>query len=193
MKSGLISENDIQRKVNRVRAMLGRWSPSSPSQALVSSAASFIRYNYITGVEKIILDNIDLAQVAHASSLADVNVSYDVFINNVSGNIARIISRVKCECLWISEMKLSSEDTAALVLNMQNNVEEVRLGGNGRRSGFVELDWDSLLSYDGRGRCRVVECSGQTRKRYGHKLEILGKTMGWSVEKGSLYVLIKRK
>ena len=76
---------------------------------------------------------------------------------------------------------------------MQNNVEEVRLGGNGRRSGFVELDWDSLLSYDGRGRCRVVECSGQTRKRYGHKLEILGKTMGWSVEKGSLYVLIKRK
>ena len=90
-------------------------------------------------------------------------------------------------------MKLSSEDTAALVLNMQNNVEEVRLGGNGRRSGFVELDWDSLLSYDGRGRCRVVECSGQTRKRYGHKLEILGKTMGWSVEKGSLYVLIKRK
>ena len=90
-------------------------------------------------------------------------------------------------------MKLSSEDTAALVLNMQNNVEEVRLGGNGSRSGFVELDWDSLLSYDGRGRCRVVECSGQTRKRYGHKLEIFGKTMGWSVEKGSLYVLIKRK
>ena len=189
MKSGLISENDIQRKVNRVRAVLGRWSPSSPSQALVSSAASFIRYNYITGVEKIILDNIDLAQVAHASSLADVNVSYDVFINNVSGNIARIISRVKCECLWISEMKLNSEDTAALVLNMQNNVDELRLG----LYGFVKLDWDSLLSYDGRGRCRVVECSGQTRKRYGHKLEILGKTMGWSVEKGSLYVLIKRK
>ena len=86
-------------------------------------------------------------------------------------------------------MKLNSEDTAALVLNMQNNVEEVRLG----LYGFVKLDWDSLLSYDGRGRCRVVECSGQTRKRYGHKLEILGKTMGWSVEKGSLYVLIKRK
>ena len=78
MKSGQISENDIQRKVNRVRAVLGRWSPSSPSQALVSSAASFIRYNYISGVEKIILDNIDLAQVAHASSLADVNVSQGV-------------------------------------------------------------------------------------------------------------------
>ena len=112
-----------------------------------------------------------------------------VFISNVSGNIAPIISRIKCECLWISEMKLNSEDTAALVLNMQNNVEEVRLG----LYGFVKLDWDSLLSYDGRGRCRVVECSGQTRKRYGHKLAILGKTMGWSVEKGSQNVLIERK
>ena len=108
MKSGLISENDIQRKVNRVRAVLGRWSPSSPSQALVSSAASFIRYTYITGVEKIILDNIDLAQVAHASSLADVNVSYDVFINNVSGNIAPIISRIECWRLFISKMRLST-------------------------------------------------------------------------------------
>ena len=94
MKSGQISENDIQRKVNRVRAMLGRWSPSSPSQALVSSAASFIHYNYITEVEIMDLRNIDLSEVAHASSLADVTVSYDVFISNVSGNIAPIISRI---------------------------------------------------------------------------------------------------
>ena len=182
----------IQRKADAVGAMLGGFYPyPPPGQALVSSAASFIHYNYITGVEKIILDNINLAEVAHSSSLADVAVSYDVFINIVSGNIAPIISKIKCECFWISEMKLSSQDTAALVLNMQNNVEEVRLGGN----GFVKLDWDSLLTYDGRGRCRVVECSGQTSKRYGHKLAIMGKTMGWSIEKwkGSPNVLIERK
>ena len=158
-----------------------------PGQALLFSAASFIHHNYITEGERMLLENIK--EVVNVSSLADVNVTDCVYITNVSGNIAPIICRIKCECLWISEMKLNSEDTAALVLNMQNNVEEVRLG----LYGFVKLDWDSLLSYDGRGRCRVVECSGQTRKRYGRKLAILGKTMGWSVEKGSQNVLIERK
>ena len=108
MESGQISKDVIQRKADSVRAMLKDAPPSSPSQALVSSVASFIHYNYITEVEIMDLRNIDLSEVAHASSLADVTVSYDVFISNVSGNIAPIISRIECRRLFISKMRLST-------------------------------------------------------------------------------------
>ena len=73
------------------------------------------------------LRHINLSEVAHASSLTDVTVTNNVQIINVSGDIAPILSRIKCHVLCISEMILSTEDTAALVQGMQNNVERVVL------------------------------------------------------------------
>ena len=121
--------------------MLGWWDPppSHPRQALVSSAASFIHHGYITEVEYLNLRNINLSEVAHTSALADVNVTRDVCIDNVTGNIAPIVSRINCRALYLSKMNLSAEDTAALVLGMQTSVEEVYLGV----MGLVELDMDS--------------------------------------------------
>ena len=101
---------------------------SSGNQALMSSLACFIHHGYITEVEKMWLRNIDLSEVAHASALADVNVASGVYIYNVVGNVAPVISRIQCRVLWISEMRLSTEDTAALVQGMQTSVVELRLG-----------------------------------------------------------------
>ena len=84
-----------------------------PGQALLFSAASFIHHNYITEVERMLLENIK--EVVNVSSLADVNVTDCVYITNVSGNIAPIISRIQCRRLSVSKMRLSTEDTAALV------------------------------------------------------------------------------
>ena len=67
------------------------------------------------------LRNIDLSEVAHASSLADVNVTNNVIIVNVTGNISALISRIKCNMLVISGISLSTEDTVALVQGMQTN------------------------------------------------------------------------
>ena len=75
MRSGLISEDAIQRKADSVRDMFRLWSPS-PSQALVSSLASFIHHGYITEVQKMWLKNIDLSEVVHASALADVPATH---------------------------------------------------------------------------------------------------------------------
>merc|ERR1711884_33171 len=97
------------------------------------------------------LMNIDLSEVAHASSLADVNVTNNVLIDNVTGNISALISRIKSHDLFIYKMRLSTEDTAALVQGMQTNVVEVILGGK-----LVELDMDTLLTYDGRGLCGLL-------------------------------------
>ena len=181
MKSGQISEDVIQRKVDTVRAMLS----CKPSQAQVSSAASFIHHGYITEVKNMRLVDINLSE-AHASSLADVNVTDYVFINNVGSNIAPILSRIKCKWLSVWTMRLSSEDTAALVQGMQTSVERVRLGW----FGSLELDWDTFLTYDGQGHCGKVMCEGETRRRYGDQLATWGETMGWSVKKTSYYVSI---
>ena len=58
--------------------------------------------------------------------------------------------------LCISEMILSTEDTAALVQSMQNNVQRVVLDDY---PGPVDLDIDTLLTYNGRG-----EVSGRDRR-----------------------------
>ena len=171
VKSGQISDDVILRKANAVTAMLSGMS----SLALVTSAATFIHHNYITEVDYLNLDNIDLSEVTHASSLADVTVTNWVRITNVTGTIAPIISRIKCRVLCISQMRFNTEDTAALVQTMQNSVERLQLGEG------VELDTD------GRGHCE------QTGERYGHQLATWGETMGWSVKKYSDCVLIQRK
>ena len=173
------------------------YSPNFPSQAQVSSLATFIFYGYITEMHmhNMRLVNIDLSEVVHASSLANVTVTNRVLIMNVTGNIDPLLSRVKCRFLYISDMILSSEDTAALVQGMQNNVEQVELdveevvlGG-----GLAELDMNTLRTYDGLGHCGEVWCWGKARERYGDQLATWGETMGWSVETNRVYVGIERK
>ena len=162
---------------------------SSGNQALVSSLASFIHHGYITEVEKMWLRNINLSEVSHASALADVTVTETVFIADVTSNIAPILSRVKCKMLWISRMRLSTEDTAALVQGMQTSVERVRLSAEGP----VEVDIDTLLTYDGRGHCGKVQCGGETEVRYSNQLATWGETMDWKVKKIGHYVEIYKK
>ena len=178
----------IQQKANSVRDM---FVPGLlfPSQAQVSSVASFIHHGYITEVQKMGLGNINLSEVAHASALADVNVTKIVFIYNVTGNISALISRIKSHSLVMFQMRLSTEDTAALVQAMLTNVVEVILGG-----GLVELDMDTLLTYDGRGLCGFVRFCGETWERYGDQLATWGETMGWSVRNDSnlKYVEVER-
>ena len=73
-------------------------------------------------------------------------------------------------------------------------MEEVRLG-----DGPVELDMNTLRTYDGLGHCGKVWCWGKARDRYGDQLATWGETMGWSVEKNrgygmlAAYVGIERK
>ena len=172
----------MQRKADTVRYLFSNFLTTS--QEVVSSTASFIHHHYITEVENIALENINLSEVAHASSLADVNVTNEVIIINVTGNIAPIISRVKCERIWISQMSLSTEDTAALAQGMGNCVESVVLGYRGP----VELDWDTLLTYNGRGHCRLVKCYGG-KTIAGHLGESMGRSVVWGEH---VYVYILR-
>ena len=107
VKSEQISEDVIQHKADAVGAMLNGYR-RRPDQALVSSAASFIHHGYITEVERMYLVDINLSEVVHASALADVTVTDTVFISNVTGNIAPVISRIKCWLLSIDLFVLAT-------------------------------------------------------------------------------------
>ena len=76
-------------------------------------------------------------------------------------------------------MRFSTADTAALVQGMRHSVARLVLGYH----GAVELDWDTLLTYDGRGRCGWVGCYHLTRRKHGDLLAIWGENMGWGVKK----------
>ena len=188
VQSGHFSPEIVANKASQV-AKASSDNRSSGNQALVSCLASFIHHGYITEMFNMNLRDISLSEVAHASSLADVNVTNCVWIENVTGNIAPIISRIKCKRLVITKMRLSTEDTAALIQGMQTSVEQVGLGYD---PFPVVLDWNTLLTYDGLGHCGGVLCWGKARERYGDQLATWGETMGWSVEMNRVYVGIKR-
>ena len=80
-----------------------------------------------------------------------------------------------------SLMHCSGRLTAALVQGMWNCVERVVLG----YYGPVELDWDTLLTYDGRGHCVEVQFYADTATRYWDQLANWGQNMGWSVWRNS--------
>ena len=71
-----------------------------------------------------------------------------------------------------------------LLRTIKNDVEE-----------GVELDMNTLLTYDGLGHCGKVWCLGKARDRYGDQLATWGERMGWSVERiePMSYVVIERK
>ena len=56
--------------------------------------------------------------------------------------------------------------------------------------GPVELDWDTLLTYDGQGHCEKVQCGGETGVRYRDQLATWGENMGWHMNEDSHYVEI---
>ena len=79
-------------------------------------------------------------------------------------------------------MALSTKDTAALVQGMQSSVEEVHFGQYDHK---VMLDIDTLLMYNGRGKCKRIWFWDETMRSYVEQLVTWGKNMGWrDVERG---------
>ena len=76
---------------------------------------------------------------------------------------------------WITlpDMSLGVPETRALVTAMEDTVREVYLPPN------LELDCDTLTSYDGRGRCARLHCWGQAWRRYGQQIRGWMESIGW--------------
>ena len=187
MNSGQLSREVIQTKAETIGSKLDYSSTASLS--VVIAAASLSKHGYLTRVERMILSNINLASVPHAACLGDIRVDDKVWIDNVQGDIGSIVGKIKCNWLWIDNMQLSVGDTQALVAGMAAGVGEVTLGSD----GSVEVDMETLASYDGRGSCSYVSCWEETGDRYRDQVRRWAGRIGWKVTGDySSYIRIER-
>ena len=177
VSSGQLSRDVIQTKAETIGSKLGSYF-TPPSLSVVIAAASLSKHGYLTRVERMKLVNINLASVPHAACLGDIQVDDRVLIDNVPGDIGSILGKIKCSRLYVDNMQLSVGATQALVTGMIAGVDTVRLGYN----GSVEVDMETLASYDCRGKCSYVSCSKQTGERYGAEVRRWAGRIGWEVE-----------
>ena len=145
-----------------------------PSLSVVIAAASLSKHGYLTRVENMRLENINLASVPHAACLGDIQVNERVWIDKVQGDIGSIVGKIKCSWLFISNTQLRVGATKALVAGMAAGVGRVWLG----HGGSVEVDMETLASYDGRGTCRYVSC---WEDRYRDQVRRWAGRIGWGV------------
>ena len=188
MNSGQLSREVIQTKAKTIGSKLYSY-PTPPSLSVVIAAASLSKHGYLTRVEAMKLSNINLASVPHAACLGDIQVDYKVWIDNVQGDIGSIVAKVKCSGLSIHNMQLSVGATQALVAGMAAGVERGLLGG----SGSVEVDMETLASYDGQGQCTRLTFWWQTHKRYRAEVKSWAEKVGWIELGNPAHIEVRRK
>ena len=126
MNSGQLSQEVIQTKAKTIGSKLGSFHVATPpSLSVVIAAASLSKHEYLTRVENMRLENINLASVPHAACLGDIQVIERVWIDKVQGDIGSIVAKLKCSWLFISNMQLSVGATQALVAGMAAGVGRV--------------------------------------------------------------------
>ena len=77
-------------------------------------------------------------------------------------------------------MELDQAATSSLVLGLQHRVEELWL------SAVVSLHLQTLLGYDGRGRCCEVWCEGDTADIYREEMREWAIRVNWDVSGGAV-------
>ena len=130
-------------------------------------AACLAHHGLLGSVEWMRLEKYDLTSIPaeHLASLVS-SVTYLVSIGNVSGcDLLTILDTVRSKELIIGKLSLGSEETQAIVQDMESHVEEVVLDGD------VTLDIRVLMEYSGQGKCRKLICNYDAATRYREQLK----------------------
>ena len=118
-------------------------------------------------------------------SLARV-VRERVWLDSVTGDLGPLLSSLTCTRLEISSMELDQAATSSLVRALQHGVEGLDMYGGAR------LHIQTLLDYDGRGRCGWVKCYYSTRDTYKEDMKTWAARVNWDVTVNSEEIEIKR-
>ena len=207
VSSGQLSRDVIQTKAETIGSKLYSY-PTPPSLSVVIAAASLSKHGYLTRVENMRLENINLASVPHAACLGDIQVDDRVMVDKVQGDIGSVLEKIKCRRLWIDNMQLSVGATQVLLAGMVARVEKVTLGQWTNReqglcreeveeeldcNGSVEVDMETLASYDGQGQCTRLTCWWQTHKRYRAEVKSWAEKVGWIELGNPAHIEVRRK
>ena len=120
------------------------------------------------------MDDMELDQTASCSG-----VTGEVLLMGVTGDVAPLLSSLTCTQLLIDNMELNQSATRGLVQGLKHGVKrmELQLGDWGPDT----LDIQTLVEYDGRGRCGEVECYNVTSAAYREEIKTWAGRINWDV------------
>ncbi len=161
----------------RVKSLIGLMGSSD--LAVITCGASLAYYGLLRSVisSDMWLTDFDLTSVPdeHLTSLVS-SIQYRLYINNVSGrDLVSILDGCKSYWLTIKNQSLDSEETEALLLAMETNFARLQLEGG------VTLDMETLVRYNGQGKCKRLTCINETATRYRKSLKTWAKRIDWIV------------
>ena len=185
--SGHLPEDVMTNLATRIQSSLsyGDYWDYWPSVAEVRCAAALATTGHLTEVKYMQLRNLELPNREDMLSLARV-VSCEVALDNVTGDIGPLLSNLTCTELVIFNMELDQAATSSLVRALQHGVKELRLWWGAR------VHVQTLLEYDGRGRCGEVECYGETWDTCMEEIKTWAARVNWGVKEGYRYIEMKR-
>ena len=193
VNSGYLLEDVITTLATKIQSS---WSDSfrsssfyHPDAAKVQCAAALAGTGHLTSVNWMVLRDLELPSSASSDMLSLARVVRDKMVLwNVTGDIDRdrLLSSLTCTKLNIFNMELDQAATSSLVRALQHGVEELGLYEE------VRLHIQTLVEWDGRGRCGEVECAGDTRDTYKEEMETWAARVNWSVKYTGFYLVMKR-
>ena len=104
----------------------------------------------------------------------------------MTGDLGVLLSSLSCTRLSIWNTELDQAATSSLVRGLQHGVEKLVLGFHGR------LHIQTLLEWDGRGRCDHVQCYYDTPVTYKEEMRTWAARVNWSVEEESYKIVMTR-
>ena len=185
VQSGYLSPQIVVDKASQVAEDLER----GPSLSVVQCGAALASQGYIPLLERLWLYNLDTSLVPASDLSSLVKCVTNLFgINNVTGDLAPVLSNLQCRMLYIFNTSLTTADTQQLVAAMDTRVKEVTL-----ESG-ITLDIETLAQYNGMGECEKVIFRGESSMRYKNQAKVWAGNMGWRIEEANTGdIFIKRK
>ena len=96
------------------------------------------------------------------------------------------MTSLHCVGLKLNNMEVDQAATSSLVLALQHGVAELRLWWGAR------VHVQTLLEYEGRGRCGEVECCGETWDTCMEEIKTWAARVNWGVKEVYRHIEMKR-
>ena len=173
----------------RVSVSASNWLWHRPSVSMIRLAAQLAWEGHLPSVKYMRLWHIDLSEIPREQmgKLAS-KVTDTAWINNITPitHLDIILENVRCSKLVLENMRLTEQQTRALVTALACRLKKVTLNSG------VNLDFEALYQYNGRGRClELRRMKDGTEEEW--RLECWAEKVGWTVTQGRSELILRRE
>ena len=150
----------------------------------IETALRLMKSKVSISVKKLHLNNLDISSIS-SEDIGELSskVTEEIYIKGLTSHLSSILKNATCQVLNLSKIEII--DTEILVQTL-DNVEVLKIGEK------VVLDIDSLILYNGEGRCRQIKVWSSSYKHFGSKLKIFAKKQDWETKDINFLLSIER-